>query len=112
VSDSLSAALAAVSPSEVTFGATVVSSPHFFYGRNTHATHEAFRVLTDDGHRLEVVDNVKLAPRVPVAPGDHVTIRGELVPHGSHGPLVHYTHHDPQHVHPDGFIELAGHLYA
>jgi hypothetical protein len=110
--ESLSSALARPAPSEVTFGATVLSTPHFFYGSNTHAMHEEFRVRSDDGHALDVVDNVKLAPRVPVNPGDHIEVRGELVPSTSRGPLVHWTHADPARVHPDGYIELNGRLYA
>ncbi len=110
--DSLASAFARQAPSEVTFGATVLSAPHFFYGTNTRAVHEAFRVRSDDGHALEIVDNVKLAPRIPVAVGDHIDVRGELVPVTSHGPLVHWTHADPAHLHPDGYIDLNGRRYA
>ena len=109
---SLAAGFAQGSPSEVAFGATVTSAPHYFYGTNTHAEHEAFNVRSDDGRGLEVVDNVKLAPRVPVHIGDHVTIQGELIPNARSGPLVHWTHHDPAGVHPDGFIDFAGRRYA
>jgi hypothetical protein len=104
--------LASASPSEVAFSGTVLDAPRFFYGTNTHAMHEAFDVRSDDGHRVEVVDNVKLAPPVPVAPGDRVSILGELVPETSHGPLVHWTHHDPAHVHADGYIDFNGRRYA
>jgi hypothetical protein len=45
-------------------------------------------------------------------PGDHVQIQGELVPAARRGPIVHYTHHDPRHHHPDGFIALHGRVYA
>ncbi len=110
--NTLDAGLALRDPSEVAFGGVVTSRAHFFYGSNTHAMHEAFRVQSDDGHSLEVVDNVLLAPRVPVAPGDHVFVQGELVPRGTHGPLVHWTHHDPNGRHPDGYIELDGRRYA
>jgi uncharacterized protein DUF3465 len=110
--NTLQAGFAQHTPSEVAFGATVLTRPHFFYGTNTHAMHEEFSVRADDGHRLEVVDNVALAPRVPVAPGDRVQIQGELVPQARRGPLVHYTHHDPRHHHVDGFIALRGHVYA
>ncbi|MEO6991706.1 MAG: DUF3465 domain-containing protein [Candidatus Baltobacteraceae bacterium] len=98
--------------SEVTFGATVLDAPHFFWGKNSHAMHEAFDVRSDSGRQIEVVDNVSLAPRCPVQPGDRVTIRGAYVAHSSHGPLVHWTHHDPARQHPDGFIELHGRRYA
>ncbi len=110
--NSLDAGLALRDPSEVAFSATVTSRAHFFVGSNTHALHEAFRVRSDDGHSLEVVDNMRLAPRVPVLPGDRVLVQGELVPQGTHGPLIHWTHHDPRHVHADGFIELDGRRYA
>ncbi len=104
--------LATNTPREVTFSGTVLDRPHYFYGSNTHAMHEAFDVRTDDGRRIEIVDNVKLSPRVPVSPGDRVDVRGEFVPNGSHGPLVHWTHHDPAHVHTDGYIEFNGRRYA
>lgn len=110
--NSLQAGFALRAPSEVAFGATVLTRPHFFYGANTHSMHEAFGVVADDGHRVEIVDNVDLAPRVPVSPGDHIRVQGELVPAARRGPLVHYTHHDPRHHHPDGFIELRGRVYA
>lgn len=109
---SLAAAFASRRPSEVAFGATVLTQPRYFYGANTHATHEAFDVRAYDGHRLEIVDNIALAPPVPVMPGDHIVVRGELVPDTRRGPLVHWTHHDPAHRHLDGFIELRGRLYA
>lgn len=98
--------------SQITFSGTVTSPPHFFYGTRTHAVHEAFDVRADDGRSLEVVDNVALAPRVPVVVGDRVAICGELVPDAKLGPIVHWTHHDPAHVHPDGYIELDGRRYA
>lgn len=110
--NTLAAGFAQARPSEVAFAATVLDAPHFFYGTRTHAVHEAFDVRADDGHRLEIVDNVALAPRVPVAPGDHIVVQGELVARASHGPLVHWTHHDPAHRHPDGFIALRGRVYA
>jgi hypothetical protein len=99
-------------PGEVTFAATVTSQPHFFYGTRTHAEHEAFFVQARDGTALEVVDNVLLAPPVPVQIGDRIRLRGELVPQTSHGPIVHWTHHDPAHRHIDGFIDAGGRRYA
>lgn len=110
--NTLAAGFALHAPSEVAFDATVTSAPHYFYGSNTHAMHEAFGVRSDDGRSLEIVDNVKLAPRVPVVPGDHISVVGELVPDAERGPLVHWTHHDPAGVHPSGYIELNGRRYA
>jgi len=106
------AALALGTASEIRFGAVVTSAPHFFYGSNTHAMHEAFRVRSDDGVGLEVVDNVALAPRIAVHPGDRVEVQGEFVPRAARGPLVHWTHHDPRGVHAGGFIDWNGRRYA
>lgn len=110
--NSLAAGLALPNPSEVRFGATVDSAPRFFFGSTTQAWHEAFDVTSSDGHRVEIVDNVAIAPRVPVAPGDRIVVQGELVPHAARGALVHWTHRDPAHRHEDGFIELHGRRYA
>jgi hypothetical protein len=97
---------------EVRFGATVVGPPRFFSSMRSHSTHEAFDVRSDDGVRVEVVDNVSIAPRVPVGVGDRVVIQGELIPKASRGPLVHWTHHDPWGTHQGGFIEWNGRQYA
>ncbi len=110
--NTLAAGLQLSSPSEVLFAATVVSAPRFFYGSRTHAMHEAFNVCSDNDSRVEIVDNVALAPQVPVVVGDRIAVQGELVPQTRYGPLVHWTHHDPDHRHQDGFIDLRGTRYA
>jgi hypothetical protein len=97
---------------EVRFSATVTTAPTFFYGRHTHAEHEQFDCRTDDGRTIRVIDNVALAPPVPVHPGDRVTIQGEEVHDAGAPPIVHWTHHDPAHRHPDGSITLRGRVYA
>ena len=96
---------------EVSFGGTVLQKPRFFYGSRTHAMHEAFNVQTEAG-KLEIVDHVAIAPRVPVEPGDRIEVRGELVHDPGRLPVVHWTHHDPSGRHPDGFILLRGQTYA
>jgi hypothetical protein len=107
----LSAAYSSSRPSEVTFEATVTTAPHYFFGTRTQALHEAFDVRTAAGP-VEIVDNVKLAPRVPVQPGDGITVRGEMVHDPGRMPVVHWTHRDPAHRHADGFIRLRGRVYA
>jgi hypothetical protein len=96
---------------EVQWSGTVASPAHFFRGSHTHAEHEQFDVRRADGTLFRVIDNVDLAPRVPVVPGDRVTVRGELVERGGRMPIVHWTHYDPRGRHPDGWIELAGLRY-
>jgi hypothetical protein len=105
------AAYAGRTPAWVDFVATVSSPPRFFYGSRTHCMHEAFDVQSSAG-KLEVVDNVSIAPRCPVAPGDRVEICGELVHDPGAPPVVHWTHHDPDGRHHSGFIRLHGQLYA
>jgi hypothetical protein len=105
------AAYAGTAPARVDFDAVVASRPRFFYGSRTHCMHEAFEVQTPAGP-VEIVDNVKIAPRCPVQIGDRVEVRGVLVHDPGRVPVVHWTHHDPANHRPGGFIRLRGRLYA
>jgi hypothetical protein len=98
-------------PAEVTFDAQVTSTPHFFFGSRTHCMHEAFDAQTAAGG-VEIVDNVSIAPRVPVNPGDRIEVRGEMVHDRGRPPVVHWTHHDPDKRHEDGFIRYQERVYA
>ena len=90
---------------------TVTTEPSFFFGTHTKCEHEQFSLRTASGP-VQVIDNVDIAPRVPVHPGDRIEVRGEMVHDAGKPPIVHWTHHDPAHRHPDGFIRLRGQLYA
>ncbi|MGH7737958.1 MAG: DUF3465 domain-containing protein [Candidatus Tyrphobacter sp.] len=107
----IAAAYHSSSPARVDFAGTVASRPHFFYGRYTHAEHEAFDVNSPAGP-VEVVDNVKIAPPVGVRRGDRVEVCGEMVHDPGRLPVVHWTHHDPSGRHAAGFIRWNGRLYA
>ena len=96
---------------EVRYTGTVTTPPIFFSSHRSHRTHEQFDVRSDDGSRFRVIDNVSIAPRVPVRPGDRVTVQGELVRNRGL-PIVHWTHHDPGRRHVDGFVALDGRVYA
>lgn len=89
----------------------VTTEPTYFFGTHTRCEHEEFRLTTRQGP-VEVIDNVDIAPRVPVHPGDSIDVRGEMVHDPGKPPILHWTHHDPAHRHPDGFIRLHGQLYA
>jgi hypothetical protein len=108
---SLAQAYYGTAPARVDFEATVSSPPRFFYGARSHCRHEAFDVQTGAGP-LEVVDNVDIAPRCPVAVGDRVEVCGEMVHDPGRLPVVHWTHRDPSGRHAPGFIRLHGKLYA
>src|SRR5579884_673190 len=103
----LAAAYAGAQPAEVTFDASVTSAPRFFYGTHTHCEHEEFGAQTTAGP-VDVIDNVGIAPRVPVQPGDRIQVRGEMVHDPGRMPIVHWTHHDPGQRHEDGFIRYRG----
>ncbi len=98
-------------PAIVGFNGTVTTPPTYFFGTHTQCVHEQFGVQTDAGP-IEIVDNVDLAPRVPVHPGDRIEVRGEMVHDPGKPPIVHWTHHDPAHKHVDGFIRFQGKVYA
>lgn len=89
----------------------VTTQPTYFYGTHTHCEHEEFTVRTPIG-AVNVIDNVGIAPPVPVHPGDRIDVRGDLVHDRGRGPIIHWTHHDPGHHHADGFIRFQGKLYA
>ena len=72
--------------------------------------HERFIVLLPDGHTLLVAHDIDLAPRVPLAGGETLLLHGQYEWNGRGG-VLHWTHRDPSHVHPEGFIELAGKTY-
>lgn len=108
---SFATAYAGTRPAEVTFNASVTGAPHFFYGTHTHCVHEEFGAQTAAGP-VDIIDNVGIAPRVPVQPGDRIAVRGEMVHDPGRAPIVHWTHHDPGGQHENGFIRLRGRVYA
>jgi len=90
---------------DVTVAGTVSSAPRYFFGRQTHAWHESFSIVTEHGLDVQVVDNVDLAPRVPVSPGDVVAVSGQYIPVRGGG-LIQDTHHCPgPGWHRGGWIE-------
>jgi len=107
----LYAAYAGTVPAEVSFAGLVSSAPTYFFGTRTRCEHETFGAQTAAGP-VKIVDNVDIAPRVPVQPGDRIEVRGEMVHDPGREPVVHWTHHDPQGRHVDGFIRLHGRVYA
>ena len=73
--------------------------------------HERFVVaLADVSMTVLIEHNLSIAPRVPVAAREAVVVHGEYV-WNAQGGLVHFTHHDPDHSHEDGYILYAGKRY-
>lgn len=74
-------------------------------------THEQFIIrLTAPNMTVEVEHNISIGTRVPVAEGDRVIVHGEYI-WNSQGGLIHFTHHDPQGTHEDGYITDNGTTY-
>jgi hypothetical protein len=106
------AAVAAHRVADVAVAGTVADEPMFFMGTRTHAQHETFDIITAHGLHLRVVDNVSLAPPVPLHTGDTIVVAGQLIP-TNRGAIVHDTHHCPgPGWHRGGWIEWGGRRYA
>ena len=73
--------------------------------------HQKFIVRLDTGLKLLIVHNIDLAPKVStLSKGTIITFRGEY--EWNHkGGLIHWTHHDPQGRHEDGWLEYKGERY-
>ena len=72
--------------------------------------HERFLVRVEGGTSVLVAHNLDLAPRVPVAPGDSIELRGEYE-WNPKGGVIHWTHRDPSGRHAAGWIRNRDRLY-
>lgn len=78
---------------------------------NQGARHQRFLVKVATGQTLLFAHNIDLAARVEnVKIGDNVEFRGEYI-WNEKGGIVHWTHHDPQGYHHDGWIKHNGSTY-
>ena len=65
--------------------------------------HQRFLLRVAGGTTVLVAPNVDLAPRISLAPGDSVELRGEYE-WNAKGGVIHWTHPDPGGRHEDGWI--------
>jgi len=72
--------------------------------------HQRFIIALNDDHTVLVAHNIDLAPRVPVQQGDTVKIKGQFESN-DRGGVLHWTHHDPNGRHEEGWIEHQGEIY-
>lgn len=77
---------------------------------NDGSRHQRFLIETPDGLSLLVAHNIDLAPRVPLAENDRVSIYGQYE-WNKKGGVLHWTHHDPNKRHPGGWIMYQGKKY-
>lgn len=72
--------------------------------------HERFLLVLSNGSTILVAHNTKMAPYVPVQPGDTVTVHGEYI-WNAKGGLIHWTHHTDTPNHAGGYIDFNGKRY-
>jgi hypothetical protein len=74
------------------------------------SAHQRLIVRLAGGQTVLVSHNIDLAPRVPAAPGDRLSFRGQYE-WNDRGGVVHWTHHDPAGRRPGGWLRHGGRTY-
>lgn len=73
--------------------------------------HQKWVGRCSDGSTVLIVYNSDMGSRVPVQIGDKFSVGGQYIWTPAGG-LVHWTHYDPKHIRPDGFVLLNGTAYG
>ena len=74
------------------------------------AQHQKFLVRINPQQTLLFAHNIDLAPRVPLQVNDTISFNGEYV-YNPKGGVMHWTHHDPDGRHENGWIKLNSQTY-
>ncbi len=78
---------------------------------NRGSRHQKFILKLSSGQTILIAHNIDLAPRINgLEIGDSVSFQG-IYEWNSQGGVVHWTHHDPSHRHPGGWLEIGGRSY-
>lgn len=78
---------------------------------NEGSRHQRFILRLGSSQTLLVAHNIDLAPRInSLAVGDTVEFFGEYE-WNSQGGVLHWTHHDPNGRHVDGWLKHRGQVY-
>ena len=73
--------------------------------------HQRFIIKLSSGHTLLIAHNIDIASRIPkLKLGRIVKFYGEYE-WNSKGGVIHWTHHDPQKKHVDGWLKYQGKIY-
>ena len=71
----------------------------------TGSRHQRFILELDSGQTLLIAHNIDISIRIDtLSLGDTVEFYGEYV-WNTKGGMVHWTHHDPEKKHPDGWLK-------
>ena len=75
------------------------------------ARHQRFLVQLDSGQKLLIAHNIDLASKVEgLKEGAEISFYGEYE-WNNKGGVVHWTHHDPKGLHPDGWLQHDNRKY-
>ena len=78
---------------------------------NEGSRHQKFILSLGDGLTVLVAHNIDLSPRIEnLEKGDMVEFFGEYE-YSPQGGVIHWTHHDPQKRHQDGWLKHNGQIY-
>jgi hypothetical protein len=78
---------------------------------NEGSRHQKFILELDNGQTVLVSHNIDLSPRLDdLEKGDTVEFFGEYE-YSQQGGVIHWTHHDPQKIHADGWLKYKGRIY-
>ena len=72
--------------------------------------HQRFLLEIENGTTVLVAHDTKYAPKVPIQPGDVVTIKGEYI-WNRKGGVIRWTHRSDTPRHEGGYIEFDGQKY-
>lgn len=73
--------------------------------------HQRFVLRLPNGQTVLVVHNIDIAPRInALREGDSVSFYGEYE-WNDKGGVIHWTHHDPDRRHVDGWLKHQGRTY-
>lgn len=84
---------------------------HILKDDNKGSRHQKFILKLPSGNTVLIAHNIDLAPRInSLSKGATVGFYGEYE-WNKKGGVVHWTHHDPQKHHIDGWLEYNGKKY-
>lgn len=78
---------------------------------NEGSRHQKFIIKLGSGQTLLIAHNIDIAPRInSLSKGDQIDFCGEYE-WNSQGGVVHWTHHDPDGYHENGWLKHDGRTY-